>query len=146
MTRAEPRATTRVTEPPTPACPASRMTRDQQRATMAFIHVKALVEPEHARYGALALKLPILVRTAGLCQALHFVHSRNDAAAHRLLEHLAAQLRAIDPAIDGMPGLCEQVRTAAMQPYLHLTREATAVLQWYARFARSILKVKPEAP
>ncbi len=120
------------------------MNRDQQRATMAFEHVKRLPDAEKARYGALALKLPILVRTAGLCQALHFVQSRNEPAAHTLLDHLARQLHAIDPAIEAMSSLCDRVRGAAMQPYLHLTREAAAVLQWYARFARSILKVKPE--
>lgn len=121
------------------------MNRDQQRAATAFKHVQGLADAEKARYGTLALKLPILVRSAGLCQAIHFVQSRNEPAAHKLLEHLADQLHAVDPAISAMSSLCDRVRAAKMQSYLHLTREASAVLQWYARFARSILKADPGA-
>lgn len=90
----------------------------------------------------MALKLPILVRTAGLCQALHFVKSRGTCPHNTLLGHLAEQLRHVNPRITNADSLCKQVREAEMQPYLHLTREATATLQWYARLAQSVLKIE----
>lgn len=120
------------------------MNLDQTRAALAFEHISGLAEAEKARYGVLALDLPILIRTAGLCQALHFVQSREERGATTLLGHLAQQLRRVDPAIDGVDGLCHRVRGADMSRYLHLTREATATLQWYARLARSILKANRE--
>lgn len=120
------------------------MNLDQQRAVLAYQHIEPLLAQKavaRSKYGAMALKLPILVRTAGLCQALHFVQSRGDASCTRLLDHLAQQLTRIDGKITDAASLCEYVRTAGLEVYLHLTREATATLQWYARLAQSVLKV-----
>lgn len=123
------------------------MNLDQQRAVLAYQHIEPLVAQKAfaRKYGAMALKLPILVRTAGLCQALHFVESRGDASCTRLLDHLAQQLARIDGTIKDAVSLCEYVRKAEMRVYLHLTREATATLQWYARLAQSVLKVERTA-
>ena len=119
------------------------MNLDQTRAVLAYTHIQAIAadESRRAKYGIMALKLPILVRTAGLCQALHFVQSRG-TPPHTLLGHLAEQLRRVDARIIDADTLCRQVREANMQLYLHLTREATATLQWYARLAQSVLKVE----
>lgn len=61
------------------------MNLDQQRAILAYQHIEPLVQHEALakKYGTMALKLPILVRTAGLCQALHFVRSRKDDGCAR---------------------------------------------------------------
>lgn len=149
------------------------MTLEQQRAARAFSDVQA-VAAKHAenssgrkRYGSLALKLPALVRTAGLCQALHFLQSRNDGGAARtLLVHLAGQLKRVDPKIagvevveDGAEGgtaegreqavlqvidrLLHRIRCAELRDYLRLSREAVAVGNWYSRLTRSVLKVEP---
>jgi len=120
---------------------------DQQRAILAYQHIEPLVadKPLAKKYGTMALKLPILVRTAGLCQALHFVRSRKDDGSPRLLDHLADQLRRVDGKIEDGASLCAQVRAAELRHYLHLTREATATLQWYARLAQSVLKIERTA-
>jgi len=116
---------------------------DQTRAVLAYTHIQGIAKDESKRnkYGIMALKLPILVRTAGLCQALHFVQSRGTPPHNALLGHLAEQLRRVDPRITDADTLCKEVREANMQAYLHLTREASATLQWYARLAQSVLKV-----
>ena len=120
------------------------MNLDQTRAVLAYTHIQSIAADEfwRAKYGIMALKLPILVRTAGLCQALHFVQSRGTPPHDALLGHLAEQLKRVDARIDDADTLCRQVREAKMQLYLHLTREATATLQWYARLAQSVLKVE----
>jgi len=148
------------------------MTLEQRRAARAFTDVQA-VAAAHAegtvgrqRYGSLALKLPALVRTAGLCQALHFLQARKDGGAARtLLLHLTGQLERVDPAItgvetllaatnDGAPqgselsevavdSLLRRTREAALPDYLRLSRETVAVGNWYSRLTRSVLKVEP---
>lgn len=120
------------------------MNLDQTRAVLAYRHVQEIAADASMapKYGVMALKLPILVRTAGLCQALHFVQSRGAPAHAALLWHLAQQLKRVDPQIADADSLCRQVREAKMQAYLHLTREAAATLQWYARLAQSVLKVE----
>lgn len=120
------------------------MNLDQTRAVLAYKHIQGVAsdESQKAKYGIMALKLPILVRSAGLCQALHFVQSRGTPSHNVLLSHLAEQLKRVDPRITDADSLCKQVREATMQTYLHLTREATATLQWYARLAQSVLKVE----
>ncbi len=59
---------------------------------------------ERKRYGSMAHKLPILVRQAGLVQALEFVRSRNKLPYDTLLEHLGSTL--------GEANLLEASRTA----------------------------------
>ena len=74
------------------------MNLDQTRAATAYGHIKDFAsadEERNRRYGTLALKLPALIRTAGLCQALHFIHARAKGDASKpemhLLGHLAKQ-------------------------------------------------------
>jgi CRISPR-associated protein Cmr5 len=125
---------------------------DQTRATKAFEHICGIRDDTSTdkvfrdRYGTLALKLPALVRTAGLCQAVHFVHSRAKGDAKKcpemhILGHLAKQLKRVDPTIEDADSLCKSARTAGMREYLHLTREAIATLQWYARLSKSVLDI-----
>lgn len=120
------------------------MTLEQQRAAMAFDHLKTVTdEKEQKVYGAMALKLPALIRGAGLCQALHFVKSRNKAALNRLLDHLALQLQRVDQKITSMEPLCQQAREADVASYVWLTREALASVTWYGRLARSEWGIDP---
>lgn len=121
------------------------MTLEQQRAALAFEHVqeiKALEENERNRYGAMAHKLPVLVRTAGLCQAVHFVRSRDKPGLNKLLDHLAGQLKRVDSKIKNGESLCSRVRLAELPDYLWLTREALASATWYARLAQSELGIE----
>ena len=69
--------------------------REQQFAKDIYEQVKAYSDQyphdseERKKYGSMAHKLPILVRSAGLVQALAFVHSRGKAPDKDLLGHLA---------------------------------------------------------
>ena len=113
------------------------MTLEQQRAALAFQHVQAVGKDDQNTYGSMAQKLPALIRSAGLCQALHFVKSRKKPALDTLLSHLAEQLRRTDQGITSADSLCEIVRKAELSTYLWLTREALATVSWYSRLSRA---------
>ena len=120
------------------------MTLEQQRAVMAFDHLKTVLDEKAQKvYGGMALKLPALIRTAGLCQALHFVKSRKKPPLDRLLDHLAMQLERVDLNIHDMSSLCERARKADVASYVWLTREALASVTWYGRLARSEWGIDP---
>jgi CRISPR-associated protein Cmr5 len=95
----------------------------------------------YKRYGSMAYTLPILVRTAGLAQALSFVESKSKQdAVHPytyLLNHLA------EVVIEEKNGkkLAEQSRSADLKNYMYLTRRTMLALKWYKRFAESVLDV-----
>jgi CRISPR-associated protein Cmr5 len=130
------------------------MTLEQKRAAQAYRHVQGIAadHPDkeskpRKQYTSMAQKLPVLIRSAGLCQALHFLKSgdKEDGAVFRqLLDHLAEQLQRTDPAIFNGESLCLQVRGAHLQHYLWLTREALASAEWYARLSQSELGASKE--
>lgn len=112
-------------------------TLDQQYAD----HIRQQVvvikkEPDYKKYGAMAHKLPILIYTAGLVQALEFVNSRGEPIQQRLLEHLAQTVAQQDTTT-----FLNAVRAANLNGYIHLTQRSLAALLWYKRFAQSILDV-----
>jgi len=114
-------------------------TRDQEYASFAVQRVTAvkknLSEDDRNRYGAMAHQLPILVRSAGLAQALAFLETRESKGHKQLLIDLAATV--------GLPDtLVQEVRGAELNDYMHLTRQFMAALLWYKRFAQSILDIK----
>ena len=119
------------------------MTLEQQRAALAFEHLKTVAEKDRKVYGAMALKLPALIRSAGLCQALHFVKSRRKDPLNKLLDHISGQLTRVDSSITSMDSLCEQARRADVASYVWLTREALASVTWYGRLARSEWGIVP---
>jgi len=118
------------------------LTRDQKYATLVYDQVNAIKseEKEEAKYkpyGAMAHKLPILIRSAGLVQALEFVNSRsNKPVQRRLLEDLAAAI-----GQGSKEAFLNHVRSAPTGEYMRLTQQAMAALLWYKRFAQSILGV-----
>jgi CRISPR type III-B/RAMP module-associated protein Cmr5 len=129
------------------------MTLEQQRAAQAYRHVAAIAE-EHPKdskarkqYASMAQKLPALLRSAGLCQALHFLKSRGKdperSVLGQLLAHLAEQLRRTDGAIHDGASLCDRVREADLPTYVWMTREALATAEWYARLSQSELEILP---
>lgn len=96
-------------------------------------------EKKYKQYGSIAYTLPILVRTAGLAQALAFVESKSKKQtpyAH-LLDHLA------EVVINDKDGtkLAEKSRDAGLQEYMYLTRRTMLALKWYKRFAESELGI-----
>jgi CRISPR-associated protein Cmr5 len=117
-------------------------TRDQRYAIAAHEKVSAIKEqykdqPEAVKpYGAMSHKLPILIRTAGLSQALTFVDARGKPIQKTLLKDLAETIGQSDT-----DAFLRQARTAGLKEYMLLTRQSLDALLWYKRFAQSILKV-----
>jgi CRISPR-associated protein Cmr5 len=125
------------------------LTREQQYAAKIFEQVTELEQasPEKkTKYGSMAHKLPVLIRVAGLSQALHFVHSRCNDDQKLLLKHLAHTLDIHDDtgekAQSAVEKLLESSRMSQLSMYMYLTHQALAALQWYKRFAQSVLKVE----
>lgn len=91
------------------------------------------------QYGSMAHKLPLLIRSAGLAQALAFVavKGKTQKAYVQLLDHLGQTL-------DQQNGetLVAQSRDVGLDEYMFLTQQALAALLWYKRFAQSVLDVE----
>lgn len=120
------------------------MTLEQQRAAMAYAHVGGVTDDKERKlYGAMAQKLPALIRNSGLCQALHFVKSRGKPPLNNLLIHLGQQLKRVDSDIEGIDSLCAKVREADVTKYVWLTQEALSSVSWYGRLARSEWGILP---
>lgn len=106
-------------------------------------------------YGALCHKLPVLILTAGLAQALAFVESRAPKAPkdkregaplsphHQLLLDLAFVLTSVgEPAPQDASQLLRQAQAASLTDYMRLTRLTLAALVWFKRYAQSVLQVE----
>lgn len=115
-------------------------TRDQWMAETVYQKIAPLKahEAEAKKYGSLAHKLPVLIKTAGLTQALAFVEARGGEEGKTLLTHIAQVVNQKD-----LDTLQKAVRTAELQAYIRLTQEILAALVWFKRFAQSVLKVDP---
>lgn len=120
-------------------------TLEQQYAAQIYEQVQQYGEKypdkeskERKKYGSMSHKLPILVRTAGLVQALAFVDSRGKDPHHALLEHLAQVV-----VEDSASAFLKQSREGGLQTYMYLTKRTLLALTWYKRFAESVLDVAP---
>lgn len=94
-------------------------------------------EPKRKKYGSMAHRLPVLVRKAGLAQALSFVDSRGSEEQKKLLEHLAQVV-----GEGNAEALLRKSREAELPEYMRLTHEVLAALLWYKRFSQSVLGVE----
>ncbi len=125
------------------------LTRDQEYAMEAHKRVTTISElykedeKNRRKYGATAHKLPLLIRAAGLAQALVFVETRSKDADNpykRLLRDLENTI-----SKDVQKPLAERARSANLSEYMLLTQQALDALLWYKRFAQSILGVDASA-
>lgn len=124
------------------------VTLDQQRAVLAHTHVSQvadLAEGSRKKYASIVHALPVLLRSAGLSQALHFVASRPDEDQRRLLDHLAAQLGRADAQVKDAGSLLHRARQADLAAYLRLTGEALACSAWYRRMVQGVLRIEAGA-
>lgn len=126
-------------------------TRDQRLASAIFEQVEAVAKQpmgiSRERYGSAAHKLPVLIRTAGLTQALHFAEARGGPEYALLLNHLAAAI-GVGAGASGerKDALLRESRESQLGEYMRLTRESLAALLWYKRFAQTVLGVStPDA-
>jgi CRISPR-associated protein Cmr5 len=117
--------------------------RDQDRARLAFEHVSRYEpqSPQAKKYASMVHALPALLRSAGLCQALHFVASRKNESQRALLEDLARQLRRVNERSTSGEALLALAREADLTEYLRLTQEAIACSSWYRRLVQAVLKI-----
>ncbi len=116
-------------------------TTQQHFAIEAHRHVTGIANNSAVykqKYGTMAHKLPMLIHTAGLAQALAFVEARKEDAHQDLLNHVAI-------TIEEQSGqqLTERSRTTTLSDYMFLTQRTLSALVWYKRFAESILNVAP---
>lgn len=116
-------------------------TREQKYADSAFRQISADVENKRSsyqkKYGSMAHKLPVLIRSAGLAQALQFVESRGSDEQKVLLKHLANTIGCTSKA-----ELLDKSRSEDLNGYIHLTEKTLGALLWYKRFAQSVLNVE----
>ncbi len=126
------------------------LTREQQYAANTFERLSELgpqPDEKKKKYGSMAHKLPVLIRVAGLAQALHFVDSRGNDDQKLLLRHLALTLGLTDDyegenRLTAQAKLLKSSRESQLSTYIRLTHKSLAALQWYKRFAQSVLRVE----
>ncbi|XSG75991.1 type III-B CRISPR module-associated protein Cmr5 [Herpetosiphon llansteffanensis] len=113
-----------------------RQTLEQRYAIAVHTKVEAYKNnsSEKDSYGGMAFTLPIMIRSAGLVQALHFASTRKKQGQQDFLRDLASVLNE--------PDLLKVSREAALTEYMQLTRKTLAVLVWFKRFAQSILDLE----
>ncbi len=116
-------------------------TRDQKYAISVYNKVSAMAKQdkkERNSYGSMAHQLPILIRTAGLAQALAFVEAKStkQEGYKQLLEDLK-------DTVGSERTLAEYAREAQLSEYMLLTRLTLDALLWYKRFAQSVLGIDP---
>ena len=127
-------------------------TRDQRYASDVFSKVsdfgkqfpKETGQKERESYGTMAHRLPVLIRTAGLAQALAFVEAKatgkadsekpRQRAYRQLLKDLGKTVSRAD--------LAEAAREADFLDYMRLTEQVIEALIWYKRYAESVLGVE----
>ncbi len=115
-------------------------TQQQRMAVNAHRLILTVAEGEKKKYGTMAHKLPMLIRRAGLAQALVFVEARGEDAQLKLLQHLAETVEFA--GVTNRKELVKHSREADLATYMLLTRRVLAALVWYKRFTESILKVR----
>jgi CRISPR-associated protein Cmr5 len=133
-------------------------TRDQRYAVAVYERVtahKGKTKPEKDKYGTMAQKLPVLIQTAGLAQAVTFLEAKSKKDSERmnrlLLEDLAsvvAHEMRFGGANDGAANVSEftkRCREADLSDYLLLTRNTLAALLWFKRFSVSVLGIEENA-
>lgn len=151
------------------------LTREQRYASVVYKQVQACInnriaqldednkkiiqedpaqDPFLKAYGALAHKLPILIRQSGLVQALVFVHARNQEskekqslakqARNKLIQDLTSTLQAenIKVVSNKQILLVDQAMKAPFDEYILLTEACMEALLWFKRFATSELGVE----
>ncbi|HEX8565162.1 MAG TPA: type III-B CRISPR module-associated protein Cmr5 [Pyrinomonadaceae bacterium] len=122
-------------------------TRNQEIAADVFRRVQEIERhPKKKQYGAMSHKLPVLIKTAGLAQALGFVDAKSKSDSGRilatLLEDLAGTIGTINNTSLTKTDLLNQSRNAELPDYLRLSRQSIAALLWYKRFAQSVLGIE----
>lgn len=123
----------------------SMKTRNQEYASKVYKLVfeaksKLADQKKRDKYGSMAHSLAPLIRSAGLCQALQFVHTRKEEPLDILLEHLAKALH-----LSNSSELLKRAQNSELLEYTKLSRDVLLALAWFKRFAQSVLDVDATA-
>ncbi len=87
------------------------------------------------RYSSMCKNLPVLIRTAGLVQALTFLQAKaSDEGLKWLGDDLGATL-----GYGNLNELAKKARCAELAEYMVLTQRALEQLLWYKRYAQVLL-------
>jgi CRISPR-associated protein Cmr5 len=125
-------------------------TRNQKFAVSVYEKVvahKDKSKPDKVKYGAMAQKLPVLIRTAGLAQAISFLEAKSKKESEKmnkqLLDDLSETVGEIMRFDKGT--FAEKCRADKLTAYLQLTQNTLAALLWFKRFSVSVLEVEENA-
>lgn len=130
------------------------LTRNQKFARAVYEKVVAVSErypkdtkqKQRDKYGAMAQKLPVLIRTAGLAQAISFLEAKSKKESEKpnllLLENLSEVIKKEMKLDENFTDKC---RSAKMTEYLRLTQNTLAALLWFKRYSVSVLEVEEDA-
>jgi len=117
-------------------------TLEQDLAQKVYKQVAAFAnqsnDEDYSEYSSMAKKLPVLIHTAGLVQALAFVNDRGKAAHKELVNQLANVLDCRNA-----DDLLEKSRTYQFEEYRYLTLQVVIALTWFKRFAQSVQRTHP---
>jgi CRISPR-associated protein Cmr5 len=112
-------------------------TRSQRFAASAYENVKSITSSAYKdKYLAITRNLPVLIRTAGLAQALAFIPS--EAEQKKMHETLIKHLSATVNSGKNVSEACRD-NDLSLQQYMRLTRDTLDALVWYKRFAESLI-------
>jgi CRISPR-associated protein Cmr5 len=118
-------------------------TRAQRDLALALKCVQEMHgKPAAKIYGGLCHSFPVLVRQAGLCQAVAFAVAKSSSPDSSRAQAFAALLEHLTKALEVQGNLLDTVQTANAVNYMHSTRRLLAVMVYFKRFATSILKVE----
>jgi CRISPR-associated protein Cmr5 len=98
------------------------------------------------RYQSLCQEFPVMVRTAGLCQALAFSYAKKGdekglpRAHDLLLQHVAAILQS-QPDVGA---LMNKIQKAPAAEYMHMSRRVLDAWVYFKRFSKSVLSVEAQ--
>lgn len=106
------------------------LTRDQKYASSALERLQKVKPESKTEYKAAAQELPVLVRNAGLVQALTFIQTRG-GAHEQILKDVAHTLEYGDAV-----ALVKASRELHLAAYIRLTERVIDALQWYKRLAQ----------
>ena len=101
-------------------------------------------ENDQQKYRTMAMKLPFLVQKAGLVQALAFVKMKaeSDPIFKDLLRHLSQVVikQGENDENESEEPILLASRTNDLREYILLTRRTMMALEWFKRYAQSVLK------
>ena len=117
-------------------------TRRQRFMKQALDRVGAVKGQSYQKiYGGLCHKIPVLVRTNGLCQTLAFVADKASGSGDRARAYQRLRVHIAEILATPVESLMDTVSQASVPRYVQYTRTLLDAWVYYKRFAVSILNV-----